>query len=49
MLKKIPNERRWYVCKIHDVTQTKYEISKEYNIKSLCEILKVSRSGSYKW
>lgn len=49
MLKKIPNERRWYVCKIHDVTHTKYEISKEHNIKSLCEILKVSRSGYYKW
>ena len=24
-------------------------LSKEYNIKSLCEILKVSRSGYYKW
>lgn len=24
-------------------------LSKEYNIKSLCEIMKVSRSGYYKW
>ena len=35
------------------MTQAKYEIiellGKEYNIKSLCEILKVSRSGYYKW
>jgi len=35
------------------VTQAKYEIiellSKEYNIKSLCNVLKVSRSGYYKW
>ena len=33
--------------------QAKYEInellSQEYNIKSLCEIMKVSRSGYYKW
>lgn len=54
MLKKrIPNERRWYICKIHKVTQAKYEIiellSKEYSIKSLCEIMKVSRSEYYKW
>ena len=51
--KRIPNERRWYICKIHKVTQAKYEIiellSKEYSIKSLCEIMKVSRSGYYKW
>lgn len=50
---RIPNERRWYICKIHKVTQAKYEIiellSKEYSIKSLCEIMKVSRSGYYKW
>ena len=49
----MPNERRWYNCKIHEVTQIKFEIiellSKEYNIKSLCLILKVSRSGYYKW
>ena len=49
----LPNERRWYVCKIHEVTQAKYEIiellSKKYNIKSMCELLKVSRSGYYKW
>ena len=49
----MPNERRWYNCKIHEVTQIKYEIIglliKEYNIKSLCLILKVSRSGYYKW
>ena len=35
------------------MTQIKYEIiellSKEYSIKSLCEVLKVSRSGYYKW
>ena len=35
------------------ITQAKYEIiellSKEYSIKSLCEIMKVSRSGYYKW
>ena len=35
------------------MTQVKYEIiellSKEYSIKSLCEVLKVSRSGYYKW
>ena len=35
------------------MTQAKYEIiellSKEYNIKSLCLIMKVSRSGYYKW
>ena len=35
------------------MTQVKYEIikllSKEYNIKSLCLVLKVSRSGYYKW
>jgi transposase InsO family protein len=35
------------------VTQIKYEIiellSKEYSIKSLCEVLKVSRNGYYKW
>ena len=51
--KRIPNERRWYSCKIHEVTQIKYEIieflSKEYNIKSLCSVLKVSSSGYYKW
>ena len=47
--KRIPNERRWYNCKIHEITQIKYEIiellSKEFNIKSLCLIMKVSRSG----
>ncbi|MBE6141179.1 MAG: IS3 family transposase [Firmicutes bacterium] len=51
--KRIPNERRWYDCKIHEVTQIKYEIiellSKEYNTKSLCLVLRVSRSGYYKW
>lgn len=51
--KRIPNERRWYICKIHEVTQAKFEIiellSKEYNTKSLCEIMKVSWSGYYKW
>ena len=51
--KRIPNERRWYNCKIHEITQIKYEIiellSKEFNIKSLCLIMKVSRSGYYKW
>lgn len=51
--KRIPNERRWYVCKIHEVTQVKYEIvellSLKYSVKSLCEIMKVSRSGYYKW
>ena len=39
--------------KIHEVAQIKYEIiellSKEFNIKSLCLIMKVSRSGYYKW
>lgn len=51
--KRIPNERRWFICKIHEVTQSKYEIiellSRKYNIKSLCEIMKVSKSGYYKW
>ena len=42
-----------YNCKIHEVTQIKFEIiellSKEYNVKSLCLLMKVSRSGYYKW
>ena len=42
-----------YVCKIHEIVQIKYEIietlSKEFNVKSLCNILKVSKSGCYKW
>ena len=36
-----------------EVTQLKFEIiellSKDYNIKSLCLTMKVSRSGYYKW
>lgn len=44
---------RWYDCKIHEVTQVKYEMiehfSKKYNIKSLCLVLEVSKSGYYKW
>ena len=35
------------------MTQIKFKIieilSKEYNVKSLCLIMKVSRSGYYKW
>lgn len=44
---------RWYVCKIYELIQAKYEIiellGEEYNIKSMCELLKVSRSGYYRW
>lgn len=44
---------RWYDCKIHEVTQVKYEMtehfSKQYNIKSLCLVLEVSKSWYYKW
>ena len=44
---------RWYDCKIHEVTQVKYEMiehfSKQYSIKSLYLVLEVSKSGYYKW
>ncbi len=49
----MPSERRWFSCSIQKVKQKEFEIieilSKEYSIKSLCEIMNVSRSGYYKW
>ena len=51
--KRIPCERRWFNCSIQEIKQKEFEIiellSKDFSIKSLCEIMNVSRSGYYKW
>ena len=40
-------------CSIQEIKQKEFEIieyfSKNYSVKSLCEIMNVSRSGYYKW
>ena len=51
--KRIPSERRWFNCSIQEIKQKEFEIiynlSSDYSIKSLCQIMNVSRSGYYKW
>ncbi len=51
--RKINCETKWYNCNIQKIKQDKFEIvlklSKQYNIKSLCEYMNISRSGYYKW
>lgn len=51
--RKINCDTKWYSCNIQKIKQDKFEIvlklSKEYNIKSLCEYMNISRSGYYKW
>ena len=40
-------------CSIQEIKQKEFEIveilSKEFSIKSLCEVMNISRSGYYKW
>lgn len=47
------NERRWYNCNIQKQKQIKFKIvellSTEFSIKSLCEVMEISRSGYYQW
>lgn len=51
--KRLHCERRWFNCSIQEIKQKEFEIieyfSKNYSVKSLCEIMNVSRSGYYKW
>lgn len=52
-LKRIPYKRIWFSCSIQEIKQKEFEIvktlSKEYSVKSLCEIMNISISGYYKW
>ena len=51
--KRIPSERKWFSCSIQEIKQKEFEIvkllSKDFSIKSLCEVMNISRSGYYKW
>ena len=52
-LKRLPSERRWYSCSSRQEKVLEFEIveilSKEFSVKSLCEVMNISRSGYYKW
>ena len=51
--KRLHDERRCFICNVQKIKEFEFEIveklSKEFNVKSLCIYMKISRSGYYKW